>query len=129
MGLFLEFAHLAPFPPSSLPHFQVATAKKIGLIPPKKLPSSFDRVVDVLWTASVVMHLAFILVWLQRLGVSGKSYEHQRKVLWVSFAKFGCDLGQCLPAAALIDSPPLFDTLCGLSSGLLSTYKCWLDHQ
>lgn len=107
---------------------QVATAKKINLIPGKHLPANFDNIVDVLWTASVVMHIAYIGVRLQRLDPASKTYLHQKRVLLVNFAKFWCDLGQCLPAAAQWDSPPLFDTLCGLCSGLLSTYKCWLDH-
>jgi hypothetical protein len=106
---------------------QVATSKKIGLIPAAKLPKRFDQLVDILWTASVVMHILFIFVRIQRLDPGAKKYLHQRRVLLVNFAKFWCDLGQSLPAAAQWESPALFDTLCGLTSGFLSTYKCYLE--
>lgn len=107
----------------------MATSKKIGLIPAHRLPRNFDTIVDTLWTLSVVMHLLYIAVRIRRLNPASPTFDFQRKTLAINFAKFTCDLGQALPAAAHWSSPPLFDTLCGLTSGLLSTYKIWLESQ
>ncbi len=75
----------------------------------------------------MLLNVLLTLQKLRRLDPASRKHSLQRALLLVSAAKYCCDLGQALPAALMWDSPPVFDTLCGLSSGLLSTYKIWVE--
>lgn len=107
--------------------WQITTSKKLGLILPQRLPANWEHNADMLWSFSLLLNLAFTVVKWRRLDRSSAAYQRQSMLLCVTFFKYLLDLGQALPAAAKLETSPLFDSSCGLGSGLLSTYKIWVE--
>ena len=108
-----------------LPVWQVGTLSAIGIVPEESLPESFDRVADTAWTISIVVSMFALVLKLRGLKRSDPTYSFNRFVAWISLVKYLCDMGQALPSALDVDTPYVFDSMCGLMSGLLSTYKIW----
>ena len=107
------------------PRWQITTCKKLSVIPASSLPKNWDQYADTVWAISVALNIAFTVWKWRRLDKQAPSRAHTLMLL--SLLKYCCDLGQALPSAAKWDSPPALDSTFGLTSGLLATYKIWLE--
>lgn len=109
---------------ASFIYLQSVTCSKLRIFGVSK---GFEQAVDGLWMMSLLLRLAELLREVHR-PVEKRSTLSKRKrdVAYLRLAKVVVDLGQAVPDALGVDTPPVVDPLLGFTSSILGAAILWV---